>query len=88
MDKKELKEKAKHMEPLVRIGKNGLTESTINEIAKHLKKKKLVKIKMLSSFLEGKEKNFKKEAANEIACKTGSELIDLTGFVVVLHKSE
>ncbi len=85
---KQLKEKANVLEPCVRIGKNGLTDSIIAEISKHLKKKKLVKVKMLRAFLDGREKSFKKEAAAEIAKKTGSELIDLTGFVLVLHKSK
>lgn len=83
---KQLKEKAKVLEPSVRIGKNGLTDSIIAEISKHLKKKKLVKVKMLMAFLDGKEKSFRKEAAAEIAKKTGSELIDLTGFVLVLYR--
>jgi ribosomal protein S15 len=38
MDIKQLKLKAKALEPSVRIGKNGITDSVISEIAKHLKK--------------------------------------------------
>ncbi len=85
---KQLREKAKVLEPSVRIGKNGLTDSIIAEISKHLKKKKLVKVKMLRAFLDGREKSFKKEAAAEIAKKTGSELIDLTGFALVLYRTK
>ena len=33
---------ARSLEPLIRIGKNGLTESIINETIKLLKKKKIV----------------------------------------------
>ena len=40
LNNKKLKEKAKTLEPVIRIGKNGLTESTIKEIKKQLNKKK------------------------------------------------
>ncbi|MDP2749720.1 MAG: YhbY family RNA-binding protein [Nanoarchaeota archaeon] len=83
---KGLKAKAKLLEPSVRIGKNGLADSVIAEIIKHLKKKQLVKVKMLSAFLEDHEKSYKKEAAQKIAELTNSELIDLTGFVLVIHR--
>lgn len=76
-----LREKAKLLEPVIRIGKNGLTEGTIKEIEKQLKKRKLIKIKLLKSFIEGKDK---KSAAKEVAEKTNSILVDQVGFVVVL----
>lgn len=78
-----LKEKAKALEPVIRIGKNGLTESTIKEIKKQLNKKKLIKVKLLKAFINNRNK---KEAAKEIAQKTNSQLINLVGFVVVLYK--
>ncbi len=78
-----LKENAKILEPVIRIGKNGLTESTIKEIKKQLNKKKLVKVKLLRAFVEGKDK---KLVADKIAEETNSRLIDLVGFVVVLYK--
>lgn len=78
-----LKEKAKTLEPVIRIGKNGLTESTIKEIKKQLNKKKLIKVKLLRAFISDKNK---KEVAKEIAQKTNSQLINLVGFVVVLYK--
>lgn len=80
---KELKKKSKLLEPVIRIGKNGLSEESISEINKLLKKKKLIKIKFLKSFIEGHDK--KKEAA-ELCEKTGAELIDRIGFVVVIYK--
>ena len=83
LDNKKLKEKAKALEPVIRIGKNGLTESTIKEIKKQLNKKKLIKIKLLRAFISDKNK---KEVAKEIAQKTNSHLIDLVGFVIVLYK--
>ena len=85
MDIKELKRKAKHLEPIIRIGKNGLTENTISHIKTTLNKKKLIKIKMLGGFLEG---NNKKEAAKSISEQTDSILVEQVGFIIVLTKKE
>ena len=81
--KHSLKEKAKIFEPVIRIGKSGLTEDSIKEIKRQLHKKRLIKIKLLKSCLEKKDR---KEFAKDIAEKTDSELIDQVGFVVVLNK--
>ena len=83
LNNKKLKEKAKTLEPDIRIGKNGLTESTIKEIKKQLNKKKLIKVKLLRAFISDKNK---KEVAKEIAEKTSSNLIYMVGFVIVLYK--
>ncbi len=80
---KELKAKAMAIEPIVRIGKSGLTEPVIGEIKKQVEQKKLVKIKMLKAFVGG---NDKKELAKEIAEKTGSVLVHNVGFIVVLAR--
>jgi len=82
---RELKAKAMAIEPVVRIGKSGLTEPVINEIKKQLEKKKLIKIKMLKAFVSGKDK---KEMAREIAEKTGSMLVHNVGFIVVVAKKK
>ena len=81
--KHQLVEKAKYLEPIIRIGKSGLTQGTINEIKRQLEKKKLIKIKLLRAFVQDKDR---KEIAREIAQKTNSELIHQVGFVVVLYK--
>lgn len=80
---KQLKEKGKLLEPVIRIGKNGLTNNLIEEIKKQLKKKELIKVKMLRSFLQDKNK---KAVAKDLAQKTDSTLIDLVGFTVILSK--
>ncbi|MEA3514093.1 MAG: YhbY family RNA-binding protein [Nanoarchaeota archaeon] len=80
---KELRQKAKLIDPIIRIGKNGFSESTIIQIKQLLKKRKLIKIKFLKSFLED---NDKKKAAEELCSKTGAELIDKIGFIVVIYR--
>ena len=81
--KKEFMEKAKALEPVLRIGKNGLTEGMLKEIKEQLKRKKLIKIKFLKSAMEGKDK---KKFSGEVAEKTGGEVVYQVGFVVVLWK--
>ncbi len=84
MPNKKLKQKAKSLEPSIRIGKSGLTESIIDEIKIHLKNKKLVKVKLLKSSIHGKDK---KAVAKELAEKTNSILVDRVGFIVVLYQN-
>lgn len=74
-----LRSKAKTLEPVIRIGKNGLTEHVLNELIKLLKKRKLIKIKL------PKTEN-KKELIKEIKEKTYSELIESIGNVIVLYR--
>ncbi|MBI2130020.1 YhbY family RNA-binding protein [Candidatus Woesearchaeota archaeon] len=80
-----LKDKVKNLEAAVRIGKNGLTEGIMNEIKRQLKDKKLIKVKMLKPFIADKDK---KNAAKELAEKTGSEIVQIAGFTVTLCKKQ
>ncbi len=66
----------------VRIGKQGLTEAQVMELRKQLKNKKMIKIKLLKSFRDAD----KKDAVNEIARKTNSEIVSFVGFTAVLKK--
>jgi RNA-binding protein len=81
--KKEISKKARMLEPIVRIGKNGITDNLIEDLKLHLKKRKLIKVKLLKSFIQGKDR---KKIAEELAKKTGSKAIQQIGFVVVLQK--
>ena len=78
-----LRKKAKSLEPVLMVGKKGLMENAIKELSILLKNKKLIKIKLLKSAIQNKNK---KELINEIVEKTGSELVEAVGNVVVLHK--
>jgi RNA-binding protein len=84
MNTKELKSKAAALDPVVRVGKNGLTESTMKEITRQLHKKKLIKIKFLPAYLEGKNK---KEEGKKLAAQLKAQIIHQVGFVVVLYKT-
>lgn len=78
-----LRKKAKNLEPIVRIGKNGLNENVINQIKLALEKRKLIKIKFLKSYedIENVDK-----AAARICSELRCTLIDKVGHVVVIAK--
>jgi len=78
-----LRDAARGLEPVLRIGKNGLTPGAVQEIIAQLKKKHLIKVKLLSAFLDGKDK---KIVAVELAAKTDATLVQLVGNVVVLYR--
>ena len=85
MDKKLLKQKAKAIDPVVRIGKAGLNKSVLLEITQQLKCHKLIKIKLLKSCLSTQDR---KKMAKEIVEQTGAELILLQGGVIALYKAK
>ena len=83
MNRVELRNKAKQLQPSVRIGKFGINEAAVEEIKRQLKAKKLVKVKLLKNA----EVEDVDAVAEGLAGKTDSALIDRVGRVVVLYKS-
>lgn len=67
----------------VRIGKAGINDAIITEIGRHLKMKKLVKVKFLPSAMENQDK---KKMAQKIAALCDAILVKRVGFVVVLKR--
>lgn len=81
--KKVLRAKARLIEPVLRIGKKGITQNVLKELDGHLKNRKLIKIKLVKGFFED---NDRRSAAQEIAKHTGAEIVDQIGFVIVLFR--
>jgi len=77
---RKFKAAAQLMEPMLKIGKAGLSEGFVRTVSDALAQHELVKIK----FVEFKEQ--KKELAPQLAEKTGSHLIMRVGNVMVLHR--
>ena len=71
---------AQHLEPMLKVGKAGLSDGFIRSVDDALSQHELVKIK----FAEFKEQ--KKELAPLLAEKTASHLIMRVGNVLVLHR--
>lgn len=71
---------AQLLEPMLKVGKAGLSEGFVRSVDMALTQHELVKIK----FVEFKEQ--KKELAPELAEKTASHLVMRVGNVMVLHR--
>lgn len=78
-----LKAEANQLSPILNIGKNGVTDTLIEELNKQIKANRLVKVKVLKSAEEGKDL---KVIAEEIAAATRSTVIDVRGRTVVLYR--
>lgn len=77
---RKFKAAAQHLEPMLKVGKAGLSDGFLRSVDTALTQHELVKIK----FAEFKEQ--KKELAPLLAEKTGSHLILRVGNVLVLHR--
>ncbi|ETA67680.1 MAG: RNA-binding protein [Methanolobus sp.] len=86
MDKEklyQLKNEATKIKPIINIGKNGITDSVLEEIKKQVKANRLIKVKMLKTSAEGE--NIKTSAA-KLAEATKTTLVDVRGSTVVLYR--
>ncbi len=83
MDIFKLKHDSAQLTPLLNIGKNGVSDSLIEELLRQIKRNKLVKVKILKSALEDMDR---KAIAEELAKRTGSQLIDIRGSSAVLYR--
>lgn len=79
-DRRELKARAQHLEPAVRLGREGASEGFYRALDEALSRHGLVKVK----FAEHKEE--KKVLAGEIATQSGSELVMRVGNVAVYFR--
>ena len=75
-----LKSKAHHLEPVVLIGKNKVTEGTLQSIENALEAKELIKIKLREY------KNEKVEISQYIQEKVQAEIVGIVGFTLILFR--
>lgn len=80
---KKLRSLSKTLKPRIIIGKNGVNDEVIKSIKKYIKEDDIIKIKILKTYIEGKDK---KQFANDLAIKCNAQIIDLVGFTIVLGK--
>ncbi|RXA21271.1 YhbY family RNA-binding protein [Methanosarcina sp. MSH10X1] len=78
-----LKAEANQLSPILNIGKNGVTDTLVEELNKQIKANRLVKVRVLKSAEEGKDLQ---AIAEEIAASTRSTLIEVRGRTVVLYR--
>jgi len=78
-----LKKESANLTPLMSVGKNGMSDSVIEELKKQLKAKKLVKVRIHRNSGESDDM---KAAAAELAEKCDAFVIDVRGRTVTLYK--
>ena len=71
------------LKPVIRIGKNGVTENIINDIKNLVRKKKIVKIKVLRSALNSATIN---DIADRIVKETNLKIVQLRGHSMVVSR--
>jgi RNA-binding protein len=79
---RKLKALAQRLEPVLRVGKQGLSDAFLKSVGEELDRHELIKIK----FADHKQQ--KKELAPVLAEKTASRLVTRVGNVVVLYRAQ
>lgn len=79
--KRFLRSEAHHVDPIFQVGKGGVNEAMLVQIAEALEKRELVKISILQN-----NEDDKNEVAEKLAKGTKAELVQLIGHTVVLYK--
>lgn len=72
---------AHHLEPVVQVGKGGVTRQVTAQVAQALHDHELIKVKIGSEAPVDR-----KIAAGQIASATASEVVQVIGRVVILYK--
>ena len=85
MDKKikEMRSEAMNKTSDIIIGKNGFTDQVVTNINELLLRQKLVKLKILQSYMADKDKN---AVFEDIATKTRSKVVQKIGFTITLTR--
>ena len=72
---------ANNMDPIIQIGKGGITANLLLQADEALEAREIVKGKVLKNHFGGV-----KETAEELAAKTGAEVVQVIGSVFVLYR--
>lgn len=82
--KKYLRGVAHHLQPVVFLGQRGMTSAFSDSMNEALNRHELVKIK----FIDFKEKQQKKEIADDIETKVDCELVGMIGHMAVFYRQQ
>ncbi|ARJ49905.1 ribosome assembly RNA-binding protein YhbY [Staphylococcus lutrae] len=80
--KRFLRSKAHHIDPIFQIGKAGINDNMVEQIKDTLENRELIKIHILQNNMDDK-----KDLALSISRATDSELVQLIGSMIVLYKT-
>lgn len=80
-ERKALRARGHHLEPVVRVGQAGIHEAVVHKIGVELHNHELIKVKVVQGAAVSA-----KEAAPVLAQETGAEIVQVIGGVVLLYK--
>ena len=80
---KEIKRIGTDLKPTIHVGKDGITDSLIEEVKLQVKTRKVVKVRLLPA--SGEEKDV---IAKEISERSGAILADVRGSIVLLTQQD
>ncbi len=79
--KKYLRGLAHHLNPVIIIGQNGLSEGLMNELANTLAHHELIKIKIAAG-----DRDERRDMIESVCDATGAELVQAIGKVFVIYR--
>lgn len=79
--KRQLRALAHHLNPVYQIGKSGVSPEMIKGLTDVLEKRELIKISILQNCEDDKD-----YLADLVSKRTGSELVQIIGNIIVLYK--
>ncbi|MEK3890654.1 ribosome assembly RNA-binding protein YhbY [Bacillus sp. FSL K6-3431] len=79
--KRYLRSKAHHLDPIFQVGKGGVNENMTKQISEALEVRELIKISILQNCDENKE-----TVAEALVAGTKAELVQIIGKIIVLYK--
>lgn len=79
--KRHLRSLAHHVDPIFQVGKGGVNDHLIRHIQEAIEVRELIKITVLNNSGEDRQ-----EVGDELAEKSGAELVQVIGKIVVLYK--
>jgi RNA-binding protein len=77
-----LKALAHHLEPLVQVGKNGVTDALAHAADQALEAHELVKVRFVG------HKEERRALSEELVQRTGSSLVGMVGMVATLYRRQ
>ena len=79
--KRFLRSKAHHLDPIFQVGKGGVNENMVKQITDALEARELFKVSVLQNCDEDKN-----VVAQQLADGAGAELVQIIGNTIVLYK--
>jgi RNA-binding protein len=79
--KRFLRSRAHHLDPIFQVGKGGVNENMIKQINDALEKRELLKVSVLQNCEDDRD-----EVAEQLCQGTHAELVQVIGHTIVLYK--